>query len=270
MAKVTKICEQCGKEYKIRQGIAKQSKYCLRRCKDLSQQIDLGKKELYKLRVIEAWTLEKLAKKYNVAMCCVVGNLKRYGFDKLRQYGGKNKNYDEKKQLHKRGLWRCWRCEKIKKKSEFGSQKRKCNWVGHAGACKECQKRLVQKSRKQRPWRERANALNLRAGFKFITEQELKGIWELQKGKCYYCGKDLKKMLGTKEVHTEHVVPDLQEADNIVISCKGCNAMKGDATAEKLESYANQIREGATKSKLAPKEYENIAQKIREHCAKIA
>lgn len=95
--------------------------------------------------------------------------------------------------------------------------------------------RLQRESRRRNPAAQKKQkqirAKWLRAGT--VTRQELKRIWERDKGQCQYCGsKDIfPAFYPSRPVGFDHVIPRAKggkhEALNLVVCCIRCNALKG-------------------------------------------
>lgn len=87
--------------------------------------------------------------------------------------------------------------------------------------------------RKTHPEQCRARVRNRRARIKAVpgthTAQEIQGQYQRQKGKCYYCNKNIP--WGKHQV--DHTIPVHREnarnsIDHLVIACGTCNRKKGD------------------------------------------
>jgi 5-methylcytosine-specific restriction endonuclease McrA len=80
-------------------------------------------------------------------------------------------------------------------------------------------------------WNMRANKENDRCKrhgvFGLISGTELCNLFEEQRHKCFYCGKDL-----DGDIHIDHIIPISKKGENIigniVLACKYCNLYKSD------------------------------------------
>ncbi len=157
----------------------------------------------------------------------------------------------ENQELHDKGLWQCKGCKQIKKTSEFHRDKHQ--WTGHCGWCKICKLKLAKewrkKAYKKNPWKLKVRSINRKAGFILVTPEDMKTIFQRQKSKCYYCGKDLKGALklNPRDIQLDHVINGEHRLNNLVISCQRCNILKSDATPEELERIALKMRQHSAK-----------------------
>ena len=69
---------------------------------------------------------------------------------------------------------------------------------------------------------------------KSIKGRERKRVWEKTQGKCYYCGVEI----SLEEMTVDHLQPMSQngtnDLDNLVPTCRSCNASKGVKTVEEF------------------------------------
>jgi hypothetical protein len=83
-----------------------------------------------------------------------------------------------------------------------------------------------------------------------ITSEYLVNIWEKQKGKCYYSGRDLQynkikeELPEGKRIHPERVSIDSKKGyieGNIVLCCWTANNIKQDLSMEEFKKWINDI-----------------------------
>jgi hypothetical protein len=89
----------------------------------------------------------------------------------------------------------------------------------------------------------RASYVNRDASIKFATKELLEGLWIKQSGCCYYCGVEMEKHSSCRaKAEIDHVIPGLDEPDNLVWSCRYCNKMKSNHTIETLQHFTDKIK----------------------------
>jgi len=203
----------------------------------MAKRIDLNEAALRNMYWGEGKTTTQIAKRMGVSDGCVLGNFKRYG---IKTKGRKEKyRKQEQVELVENGLWKCWRCNEIKRSSEFVPIQR--YWMGHDYICRECSTKRRMEWREKNPWKNRASYINSRVGKNFVTGKILEKIYNKYDGKCYYCDKKLNHNGGYHGLQFEHVVNGLNRTDNLVPSCHRCNTIKKDATARELMQIAERI-----------------------------
>lgn len=202
---------------------------------------DLDKTEIKNLFFKDKLTTVEIAQRLGVSAPCVQANFKRYG---IKLKNGRRKESHRSKEgieLHKHNKWRCSLCGEIKNKNKFSPSP--SLWMKHSYICKNCRKNYTHKQRIIKHWACRAYYLNHRAKIKFVTATDLELIWDKYKGKCYYCGVQLKIVPTKKTFHFDHVINGIDQKSNLVLACPRCNLQKGAFTIKELENMLKKIKE---------------------------
>jgi len=140
----------------------------------------------------------------------------------------------------------CRKCNKIKHLSCFG--KRSDSKDGYRNDCKECVSQRVKVWGKNNFWKNRAKSFNNGSGRRNgkagdiirnsepISENALKKLYESEPS-CSYCKIELEK----EHVVFEHKTPLSRGGkhciQNVCISCRDCNQLKGTRTEDEFQKF---------------------------------
>ena len=180
-----------------------------------------------------------------IALCDACETARKLEGDRRRRLSRKEQRFLENKELSKQGKRVCSRCPALKGFSEFS--KTRGSGAELNDICDACLI-LLYKSRKwpaemnAKYWRKLAYATNAGARIRInryenrklsISElewkcsgEELAALFEKQKGRCVYCGRQLR----IRDLTVDHRIPMSAEGkhsvDNIDIVCSLCQRMK--------------------------------------------
>ena len=209
----------------------------------MAKRIDLNKNELEAMYIVQRKTTSEIANILKVSSGCVHNNIHRYNINMrgVREKHWKQKDID----LHNENLWKCYQCGLIKQDIEFTKNKR--YWMKHDYICRSCSTKRRREWRKKNYWKNRANEFNRKRAKNngILKGEDLTSVWEKSSEKCYYCGE--KVLLHSKDLNKvatfDHVIPNINNKDNMVVACRRCNTLKRDATPKELEMIARKIKE---------------------------
>lgn len=148
--------------------------------------------------------------------------------DKLNEYD-KARNNTEKRKQQRKDTYLRHRDKRIQDVKIYYSEN------------KERLNSLAKQRIKLHPEKARANWNNRDArrrvsGWCKLTDEQIKNMFNIQKGLCFYCNEPL------KEYHIDHIVPlckgGKHEFSNLVLSCPKCNLSKN---SQDPEIFVNKI-----------------------------
>lgn len=64
----------------------------------------------------------------------------------------------------------------------------------------------------------------------FHTDEQVAALWDIQEGRCYYCGDPLRSPGSKNPFHKDHIIPLVEKGtnwiENIALACCRCNSLK--------------------------------------------